>query len=431
MRVDLRYGRGTLPVEIPERNLVAILRKKEVEPLPDPEGEVERALSEPIGAKPLSDIARGRRDACVVISDITRPVPNKVILPPLLRALEECGIPRERITILVATGMHRPTTDEELDWMVGEEIRRAYRIVNHNAKDESNLVYLGETSLGTPIWLNKLFYESDLKVLTGLIEPHFMAGYSGGRKAVCPGLVGVETMKVFHGPRHLEDPRAEAGILEGNPLHLDATEIARRAGVDFIVNVAVDEKRRVVGVFAGDLEEAFVEGVRFVEGCVKVEVSEPADIIVTSAGGYPLDATFYQTVKAMVVPLPAVKEGGTIIVASSLSEGIGGPEYTETLLSIDDIHKFTERLWEPGFFILDQWEIEEQAKALRKAKVMLYSDGLGAETLSKLFVEPVASVEEGIERALSEHGPDARIIAIPEGPYVMPVLAPKRARGIP
>ena len=423
MRVELWYGKGTLPVEIPDENLVAVLRKKEVEPLPDPEGAVERALESPIASRPLSEIAKGRRDACVVISDITRPVPNKVVLPPILRTLERCGIPKDKITILVATGMHRPTTDEELDWMVGEEIRKNYRIVNHVARDRSSLVYLGETSLGTPIWLNRLFYESDLKILTGLIEPHFMAGYSGGRKAVCPGLVGPETMRVFHGPRHLEDPRAETGVIEGNPLHIDATEIARKAGVDFIVNVAVDEKRRVIGVFAGDLEEAFMEGVRFVEDCVKAEVSEPADIVVTSAGGYPLDATFYQTVKAMVVPLPAVKEGGTIIVASALSEGIGGPEYTETLLSLDDIHKFVERLWDPDFFVLDQWEIEEQAKALRKAKVSLYSDGLDKETLSKLFVEPLSSVEEGIERALSEHGPDAKIIAIPEGPYVMPVLA--------
>lgn len=424
MKVELWYGRRMLPVEVPEENLVAVLRKREVEPLSDPEGAVERALEEPIASRPLQEIAKGRREACVVISDITRPVPNKVVLPPILRTLERCGIPREKITILVATGMHRPTTVEELDWLVGEEIRKTYRIVNHDARDKSSLIYLGETSLSTPIWINKLFYESDLKILTGLIEPHFMAGYSGGRKAVCPGLVGPETMRVFHSPGHLEDPNAETGVIEGNPLHVDATEIAKKAGVDFIVNVAVDEKRCMIGVFAGDLEGAFMEGVRFVEGCVKVEVSEPADFVVTSAGGYPLDATFYQTVKAMVVPLPAVKEGGTLIVASALSEGIGGPEYTETLLSLEDIHRFVERLWEPDFFILDQWEIEEQAKALRKAKVMLYSDGLDKETLSRLFVEPISSVEEGIRKALSEHGPQGRIIVIPEGPYVMPVLAP-------
>ncbi len=423
MKVGLWYGRGNLDVELPDGNVVAVLRKKEVPPLERPEAEVERALEEPIGCPPLREVARGRKDACVVISDITRPVPNWVLLPPLLRLLEEAGIPRERITILVATGMHRPSTEEELLEMVGEEVLKSYRIVNHAAKDESNLVYLGETKLGTPIWLNRLFCESDLKILTGLIEPHFMAGYSGGRKAVCPGLAGVETMKKFHGPQHLEHPAAVAGVIEGNPLHEDATEMARRAGVDFILNVALDEQRRIIGVFAGDLERAFEEGVRFVERCVKVEMEEPVDVIVTSAGGYPLDATFYQTVKAMVVPLPILKEGGTIIVASALSEGIGGPEYTRTLLEIEDLEEFVRRLYRPDFFILDQWEIEEQAKAARKAKIMLYSEGLDHDTLSRLFVLPLGSVEEGVRRALEEHGPEAKIAVIPEGPYVMPVLS--------
>jgi lactate racemase len=423
MKIQLDYGRDGLSVEVPNENLDAVLRLNPAPPVPDPTSVVQQSLENPIGSPPLAELARGRRSACVVISDITRPVPNRILLPPLLGCLETTGIPREQITILVATGTHRPSTSDELVEMVGERIAGEYRIVNHAARDRETHTRIGTGKNGTPFEVDRRYLEAELRITTALIEPHFMAGYSGGRKSVCPGICSMETVKTWHGPHFIGHPRSEAGVLDGNPLHEDAIEAARLAGTDFILDVALDEERRITGVFAGDVEAAWYAGVRHVERVVQAKLAAPADVVLTTSAGYPLDLTYYQAVKGMVGALPAVKEGGTIVLAARCAEGLGSREFADALLGHDDLEAFVQGLYEPGFFIPDQWEVQELAKARRKADILCFCEGIDSETLARCFVEPARSVEEGVRQALDRHGPGARLAVIPKGPYVVPVVA--------
>jgi len=423
MEIRLDYGRDGLTARVPDRNLEAVLSLQPQKAHYWPERGVRDALRQPRGCPPLAAFARGRQSACIVVCDITRPVPSKAVLGEMLAVLEAGGIPRDGITILVATGTHRPSTPAEQAQMLGPDIAQTYRIENHVATDSSTHTYLGETPGGVPIWVNSRFVEADLKISVGLIEPHFMAGYSGGRKMVCPGICGMETIKVWHGPRYIGHERSESTLLEGNPVHEDSAYIAAKAGLDFICDVTLDDQKKVTGIYAGRPESAWMQGVQAVEKVVKAPLSEPVDIVVTTTAGYPLDLTFYQAVKGMVGALPAVKEGGTIIIVARCEEGIGGPEFTETLLNTDDLEGFVQKTYEPGFFVPDQWEVHELAKALRKAEVLMYTEGIPAETLSRCFVTPISSVEEGIRQALAKHGDLARIAVIPKGPYVAPVIS--------
>ncbi len=419
MRVHLEYGRTGLEVELPEANVVKCLGYRAQEPLADPSGAIVDALARPTGAPALAELARGRSDACVVISDVTRPVPNAVLLPPILETLQQSGIPRERILILVATGLHRPNEGNELAEMVGRRIVEQYRIENHHGQVRDEHAYLGESPRGVPIWIDRRYVEADLKITTGLIEPHFMAGFSGGRKLVCPGLAGLDTVRVWHSPQFLEHENAHNGVLEGNPVHEENTWIARRAGCDFIVNTVIDEHRRILSVVAGEMEAAFHEGVGFVRELVTDTVPEPVDVVVTSSAGYPLDTTYYQSVKGMVAALDVVKPGGTIVLSAGMSEGIGSPELRRLFDENPTLEGFMDRILHTDYFVMDQWQLEELAKVLRKAKVKVVTDGIPPETLSRLFVEPAPSVESAVADALSEYGPHARIAVIPKGPYVL------------
>ncbi|SVC77613.1 uncharacterized protein METZ01_LOCUS330467, partial [marine metagenome] len=233
----MKYGRGEIGVDVPNPNLISVLASQEFPPIENPEQAILDALETPTDSPALSEMAKNRKSATIVISDITRPVPNKLILPPMLRIIEEQGVPREEIRILIATGIHRPNEGDELLEMVGSQIMENYQIVNHFSQKQETLINLGQTQNGTPVLINRLYVESDLKVISALIEPHLMAGYSGGRKAICPGLASIETMKIMHGPQILEHPKASVGILEGNPFHAEATEIALMAGLDFSLNV--------------------------------------------------------------------------------------------------------------------------------------------------------------------------------------------------
>lgn len=420
MRVRLEYGRDGLEVELPDERVVRSLAYKNALPLADPAGELERLLVAPIGSLPLSELARDRRDACIAICDITRPVPNELILRPILRTLEAAGIAREKITILIATGLHRESRPNEIIELVGEEIAANYRIEDHRGQEIDEHTYLGESPRGVPIWIDSRYVQANLKITVGLIEPHLMAGFSGGRKLICPGLAGLETVKVWHGPEFIEHPLADCGHLDGNPVHEENTWIARRAGCDFIVNVVIDAQRRPLKFVAGDMEQAFLAGVEFVRDVVIDTVPEPVDVVVTSGAGYPLDTTFYQSIKGMTGALPIVKQGGTIIVAASLTEGIGSPEFQQLFVEHASLELFVERILGNDYFVLDQWQLEELAKVRRKAKVKMVSDGLPPATLNGLFVESAASVELAVAESLAEYGPEATIAVIPKGPYVLP-----------
>ncbi|MCA9118231.1 MAG: nickel-dependent lactate racemase [Planctomycetaceae bacterium] len=422
MRVRLDYGRTGLEVELPDANVVGPLSLQPVEPLADPADAVAAKLAAPTGTAPLAELARGRRSACILICDITRPVPNELLLGHILPVLEQAGIPREAICILIATGLHRPNEGEELVELVGRHIAENYTVVNHDGRDLAAHTALGDSPRGVPIHIDTRYIEADLKIATGLIEPHLMAGFSGGRKLICPGIAALETVRAWHSPPFLEHPNADCGILEGNPVHEENTWIGRHAGCDFIVNVTLDENRQVTSVVAGDMEEAFLEGVRFASRVARAEVHQPCDVVVTSSAGYPLDTTFYQSVKGLTGVLPIVKEGGTIIIAASLDEGIGSPEFAGLFEQFATPNEFMQFILDPDNFILDQWQLEEMAKVLRKARVRYVSDGLPASTLNGLFVEAVPSVEQAVAEALAEYGPEARIAVVPKGPYVLPVL---------
>jgi nickel-dependent lactate racemase len=419
MKIKLEYDRTGLMVDLPDRNVVKVLRMREMPPATDSKAAVRAALRQPLGALPLHELARGKHHPCVVISDYTRPVPNQEILPPVFEELAAAGIRQDNITILVATGIHPPSEGAILEEMVGRDIMNNYRIVNHFSQRSEELVSLGATPHGTPVEVNRHYQTADLKIVTGLIEPHFMAGFSGGRKAICPGVCSLNTMKVMHGPRIMEDPRAVNGCIEGNPFHEEALAIARLAGVDFMVNVVIDEKRRVGGVFAGDLEQAHRAGVAFCEQHVVDTVPGPVDVVVTSNAGYPLDSSFYQTVKGLVTALDILKPGGTIVMASGCSRGVGGDDYVKLQESLTSPAEFIARIQQPGFFITDQWQVEQFCKVWARAEIKLYTTGLTAEQVRRCRVDSVVSVEDGVAQALLKHGAQASIAVIPEGPYVI------------
>lgn len=423
VKLTLDYGRTGLEVELPAERLVGPLAIRDVPPLADPEAAVARALESPTGTPPLAQIAHGKKNACILICDITRPVPNRVILGPMLKVLEAVGVPREKTLVLVATGLHRPSTIEEKHEMLGAEILENYPVQDHYGTWLEDHTHVGTTARGIPGWIDARYVRSELKIATGLIEPHLMAGYSGGRKLICPGIASIETVRRWHGPELLEHPSADCGILEGNPVHEENTAIARMAGCDFIVNVTLDSHRRVTSVVAGDMEEAFHEGVRFMDSVCRAHVAEAADIVVTSAAGYPLDTTFYQAVKGLTGCLPIVKQGGTIIMAARLSEGIGSPEFQSLFHDNASLEVFMERIMGKDYFVMDQWQLEEMAKVRRKARIKIVSDGLSAEVLASCFVEPASSIETAVAESLVDYGPEARIAVIPKGPYVLPTLA--------
>ena len=421
MRVRIAYGRGDLPLELPDGLDVRVLEKHSVTPLADPAGTLAAALETPIEAPPLRELARGRHDAVIVVSDRTRPVPNALILPPILDALRAGGLPPDRVSLEVATGLHRPNTPAELDEMLGTEIARSLRIVQHDARDADSHADLGRTARGIPILIDRYFLERDLKVITGLIEPHLMAGYSGGRKAVCPGLAAVATVRVAHGPAMLE-AQLGPGIVEGNPLHEDLIEVLRLVGVDFLVNAALDRERRIAGLFCGDPERAHAVGMDFVERESLVALEEPADLVIASAGGDPLDATFYQAIKGASTAASIVRPGGVILLCASLSEGVGSASFEKLLRETRSPEHFELRLADDRFFAVDQWMVQHLCQARRRARVLLYTDGLPIEAAGELLVEAVPTPRAGIERALAGLGPAPRIAVVPQGPYVLATL---------
>ncbi|MGQ9630739.1 MAG: nickel-dependent lactate racemase [bacterium] len=423
MRVNLLYGKRGLEVEVPDGNLYRLVEKGRMPLLRDPERELRRRLEEPIGTKPLRELASRAGDACVVVCDITRPVPNKLILPAILEELERGGIGREDITLLVATGTHRPNTGDELVELVGEGVAKDYRILNHCSFKEGEVDYLGRTDQGTPVYINKIYTRSELKVVTGLVEPHFMAGYSGGRKCICPGLASIETIRHIHGTKFLESPQAANCIIEGNPIHEELTKIARMAGADFSVNAIIDERRDVAGLFCGEIEESHRTAIKSFERYFVFDLEEKVDIVLTTSAGYPLDKTYYQAVKGLVGALGILKEGGTIVLAAECSEGLGSENFSRCL---EDLRGYTsygdyiENISKPENFVVDQWEVEELIKVLKVADVMLYSGGLRPGDFKRTFTTRIRSVEEGLELALKKHGPRSKIAVIPEGPYIVP-----------
>jgi nickel-dependent lactate racemase len=417
MRVTLLCGQGTVGVNLPET--VCVLEMKPMAGLADPGGAVQEAILNPIGRPPLSEVARGRRSACVVISDVTRPVPNRMILPPILETIEASGIPRKEITILIATGMHRPNLGEELESLVGREIMTRYHIVNHFCRRSEDYRKIDEME-GAPIEINRHYLDADLKILTGLIEPHFYAGYSGGRKAILPGISSFETMKLMHSYRMIDHPNVTNCLLGGNPFHELGLRVSERIGVDFIVNVVINRRRQLGGVYAGHYDLAHRRGCEVVRAHSTVKIGAPLDMVVTSGGGYPLDATFYQISKALICAKNIIKKGGTIVVACECREGLGSLEFCGLMRSTCSPQEFFGRYCDPENFVIDQWCAQNIYQALDHAgRVYVYSPGLSGEDLGKMGAVKIEDVQGTVDELLQSH---EKVAAIPDGPYVVGIL---------
>lgn len=419
MLAKLSYGRGSLEVEVPDRNVVKVLGYKPLPPVEEPLRELTALLKSPTGAAPLAEIARGKKTVCIIISDITRPVPNKILLPPILSELEAAGVPREGIVILIGTGLHRPSSPAEKVEMCGGEIAANYRIEDHYAKELEQHTSFGESPNGVPIWIDSRYAEAEIKIATGLIEPHNMAGFSGGRKAICPGICAMETISKWHSPTFLEHENARAGSLAGNPVHEENTWIARKVGCDFIVNVVLNAEREILKIVAGDLIEAYDEGVDFARAFLGDTIPAPVDIVLTSSAGYPLDTTWYQAIKGVVAARGIVKKGGTVILAASCSDGLGSEEFAGLSENYPTFQSFLAAIVSGEFFQIDQWQLEQLIKVLKNGKVVVVSDGLPPEVLEKYYVTTARSLEEALENAFAEYGRDASVAILPEGPYVL------------
>ena len=418
MKIHLAYGKNGLDVVVPDGNLLKVLTMEGAEPLPDPHAALVTSLEHPIESVSLRQRARGVRNACIVICDITRPVPNKIVLPPLLSLLEQEGISGDKITILVATGLHRPSSDAELDHLVGKEIIQRYRVVDHHARVVAEHRNKGTTKRGTPVWIDARYCDADLKITAGFIEPHLMAGFSGGRKMIAPGCAGEETIKALHSPQFLEDPRCSEGNIDDNPLHHELLEIAGMTGHDFMVDVALDEGGRITGVFAGHPQRAHEAGVKHVRKAVRSTLDKAADIVITTAAGFPLDLTYYQAIKGMTAALPIVKPGGTLILAAECAEGLGSREFTGMATTFSSAGEFRERILSNPV-IIDQWQLEECAKAATHAEVILVAGGIKPAERKRLFISTAESVEEALERGLRKQGKNAAVAVIPKGPYTL------------
>ena len=418
MRVDVAFGRDGLTLELPGGFRFRVLEARSAEPLPDPAGALSAALDEPIACPPLFELARGKRSAAISICDITRPAPNAFVLPQLLHRLESAGIPREAITILIATGLHRPCTKDEIREIAGEEVSRAYRIENHEARNREAHRYLGETRSGTPVWIDERFVAADLRISLGFIEPHLMLGYSGGRKLVAPGLAGEETIKVLHSPRFMRDPRTHEGSIEGNPLDEELLEIARMAGHGFIVDVALARDRRIAGVFAGHPERAHRRGVEFVSRVMLEELETPVDAVITTAAGYPLDLTYYQSIKGITAAQHIVKQGGRILLLAECAEGPGAAEFRRMLKEFPSPEEFLDRI-AGAPVVVDQWQLEKLALAARKAELLYYVPGLPKEYYPTLWGAAYRSAEDALRALFDGLEEGAAVAVIPEGPYVL------------
>lgn len=418
MQVHLAFGQAGLDLELPSGPDYRILEARSAAPLADSVAAIEQALDAPLAGPPLRDLARGRRSAAISICDITRPAPNRLTLPPLLRRLHEADLPPERVTLCIATGLHRLATDAELQAILGPGIYGKYPVYNHNARETAEHTSLGQTASGTPVAIATAFLEADLHLTLGFIEPHLMAGFSGGRKLVAPGLAHEDTIKTLHSPRFMRDVQAAEGLIAGNPLHAELLEISRLARHDFLLDVALSRDRQIAGVFAGAPEIAHAAGVRFVSQTLLESLDQPADAVVTTCAGYPLDLTFYQAIKGVTAAAHIVKPGGRILLFAECAEGAGAHEFRDLLFRCHTAHDFLDLLAGAPVTV-DQWMLEKLALVMQKAEVLFYVPGLARDQQQALWGPAFDTPGSAVRAALEGLPPGAKVAVIPEGPYVL------------
>ncbi|MFX1329271.1 MAG: nickel-dependent lactate racemase [Promethearchaeota archaeon] len=420
------YGKEGIDVKLdPEWN-VTILKPSLQKSFDNPIEKIKESIKNPIQYPPLKEILKNKekvRSVCIVASDVTRPVPSNLILKALLDELDDYGINDDQIMILIATALHRPSREEELERFLGKDIISRIRVIDHIATDRDSLVNLGVTSDNIPILINKNYYNSDLKILTGYVEPHFFFGFSGGRKSIVPGIAGEETILANHSAKNIASPYARFGVYKENPLHKNAIEITKKVGVDFVVNVCINENHEIIKVAAGDLEKTHETLVLYQLKHIFNEINKPYDIVVCGNGGYPLDLNLYQAVKSMAIGEMGIKEGGTIIAVNECADGIGiGQDQFRELLfsgmSPKEIHK---KILNKEIFVPDQWEIQILARILMKAEIFIISK-LKKNEIGNIGLKYTESIEEAIKVSLKKHGSKAKILILPNGPQILPLL---------
>lgn len=420
MEVALAYGREGLGVSVPDD--ATVLLPREVPGVPDERAALREALRHPIGGAPLRDCVRPGDRVVIVFSDITRPMPSDRVLPVLLEELRH--VPRENILLLNGLGTHRANTPEELESMLGSEIVRGYTIAQHDAWDGANLVDLGFTSHGHRAEVNRLYHGATFKILTGFIEPHIFAGFSGGPKAVLPAVAGFDCIVDNHGYEMLNHPLATWGITEGNPVWEEMREVAARTRPDLLLNVTLNRRREITRVFAGNIWEAYRQGVAFARDSAMVLVDGPYDIVLTTNSGYPLDINLYQAVKGMSVAAQIVKPGGSIIVAAECRDGIPSHgEYRNLIHEGGSVEGVMRLISQPGFRRHDQWEAQLQAQIQRQADVYVYSSFLSDDELQGMLFKPCHCIEDTLATLTNRYGPHARICVLPEGPQTIPYIS--------
>jgi nickel-dependent lactate racemase len=432
MLIHLAYGKTGLEVDLPDDWDVTVVEPKYIPGLPEPRRAVTEALRSPLGTAPLREQVKATDRVGIIFSDITRATPHSLLIPAILDELAH--VPPENITLFNALGTHRPNTETELRGMLGDRLydgytntqgKRAYQsIVQNNAFDPTTQVHLGVTSRGHDIWLNRELVECDIKILTGFIEPHLFAGYSGGGKAIMPGMAGQRTVLANHDATMIANPHATWGVTQGNPVREEVREIALKTGGLFLLNVTLNRDRQVTGVFAGDLDAAHTAGCAFTRQTAMVSVPQPFDVVITSNSGYPLDLNLYQSVKGMSAAAQVVRDGGAIILAAECWDGI--PEhgmYAKFLRQAHSPQELLERVTAPGFLEQDQWQVQIQAQIQLKAEVYVYSHHLTEEQIRTALLHPCSRIEDTVSELRKRYGPRATICVLPEGPLTIPYVA--------
>jgi nickel-dependent lactate racemase len=419
MNVSLAYGRGRLSVAVPDDAVV--ITPVELPGLPDERAAFDAAVRAPIGTPPLRELARSSDTVAIVIADITRPSPSERLVPWIMAELSH--VPRENFVIVNGTGSHRANTREELIQMLGAEVVETVRIVNHNAFDDTTLTRLGRTSYGGEIWVNNDYLQADVRIVTGFVEPHFFAGFSGGPKGVVPGIAGIKTIMHLHNAEMIGHPKSTWALLAGNPVQGEIREAVAMAPPHFMVNVALNSKRQITALWAGHYIQAHEVSCRFVAEHATRAVEQPFDIVISTNSGYPLDQNLYQTVKGMSAAARIVRPGGAIIAVSECSDGL--PEHGNFKQLLQMRHtpqELLDMIEAPDFELYDQWEAQSQAIVQRKADVYLYSS-LDSQTVRDAMLTPISDIEAALALLLDRYGPGARVAVLPEGPQTVPYLA--------
>lgn len=411
------FGKTGIEVMLPVGPVYQTIEGRMAPPLEAVEAALEERLDFPVAGPSLAQLARGKRSAAIAVCDITRPVPNRILLPPILKRLREAGVPASSITIFIATGLHRPASPEEIRQIVGPEIAGSYRVVNHNAHAGADHRFLGTTKRGTPVYLETAFLDADLHLTIGFIEQHLMLGFSGGRKLIAPGLAGEATIKTIHSPRFMREPMAVEGSIEQNPLHEELLEIASMARHDFIVDVTMTRDRQISGIFTGAPREAHAAGVEFLRRTSLERLVEPVDAVITSAAGYPLDMTFYQSIKGVTAAHHLVKPGGSILVLGECSEGVGSPQFSRMLRSFEGYESYLEQIRDTDV-VADQWQLEKLALVGREYELFFFTPGVRSGELGAIGSRTFPNLGDAVAALMRSVPPGGRVALIPEGPYV-------------